>query len=385
MNIDTWSVIFGYCGIKEIKNIIKICKKFNEIIHSYKYILFLSDEDKKNLLEIVSNTNIFYDNNICYNFLCFKEKMNITKILINMNDINYDIEYFIHLSACNNNIEFMKLLIKYHRDNQLGYEKYKFNPIHEAIINNGITIVKLLLEDGKVDPTFNNNYTLTWASSYNHIKIVKLLLKDSRVNPCDDNNNALKMAYIKNNKEIVRLLLKDPRVNINHKKNIKKLLDKNVTTCLNKFCYTHPSCFQKRMNNIKNTLNVYNCENYMHNAVCDNHIEIIKLLIKFYHENKLDYITHYDGCHNSVSEALICNNFKIVKLFLKDNKIDPIFNNNYVLMIASIYNQKEIVNILLKDSRIDPSINNNNAIKLAHMIGNKKIVKILLKDSRVKL
>jgi len=73
-------------------------------------------------------------------------------------------------------------------------------------------VVKLLLKDRRVDPTFDNNYPIRIASCYGHYHVVKLLLKKGEVNPADMNNYALRMAGNDGHLEVVKLLLSDPRV-----------------------------------------------------------------------------------------------------------------------------------------------------------------------------
>jgi len=42
-------------------------------------------------------------------------------------------------------------------------------------------VVKLLLQDERVDPSDNNNWAIQMASKNGHIEVVKLLLQDKRV------------------------------------------------------------------------------------------------------------------------------------------------------------------------------------------------------------
>jgi len=74
-------------------------------------------------------------------------------------------------------------------------------------------IVKLLLADSRVDPTYGYmNLPFRQAARNGHIEIVKLLLKDPRTDPSDDENLALHLAKSQGHTEIVKLLLADPRV-----------------------------------------------------------------------------------------------------------------------------------------------------------------------------
>ena len=61
----------------------------------------------------------------------------------------------------------------------------------------------------------SNNYAIRQASMNGHIEIVRLLLKDGRVDPSDLNNWAIREASIYGHTDIVKLLLDDPRVRKN--------------------------------------------------------------------------------------------------------------------------------------------------------------------------
>jgi ankyrin repeat protein len=59
----------------------------------------------------------------------------------------------------------------------------------------------------EVDPSIHSNLLLRTASGGRHAEIVRLLLNDPRVNPSDNNNDALSWAVMSENYEIVRMLL----------------------------------------------------------------------------------------------------------------------------------------------------------------------------------
>ena len=73
---------------------------------------------------------------------------------------------------------------------------------NKACKYNHIEIVKLLLQDPRVDPCDKYNITII---------VVKLLLQDSRVDPSDHNNLAIRWASQNGHIEVVKLLLQDPR------------------------------------------------------------------------------------------------------------------------------------------------------------------------------
>lgn len=85
-----------------------------------------------------------------------------------------------------------------------------------------IEIVKLLLQDPRVDPADEKNLAIIYASQNGYFEIVQLLLQDPRVDPSDIGNvdfnyknAAITEAFNNNHMKIVDLLLEDPRV-VNH-------------------------------------------------------------------------------------------------------------------------------------------------------------------------
>jgi ankyrin repeat protein len=74
--------------------------------------------------------------------------------------------------------------------------------IREASRQGYSTIVRLLLETGKVDPTDNNNWAIKWASANGHIEVVKLLL-DYGADPTHDNDWAITNAGTEEIKDLL--------------------------------------------------------------------------------------------------------------------------------------------------------------------------------------
>ena len=82
----------------------------------------------------------------------------------------------------------------------------------EAVEQNKIEKVKALLINKKLDPSFNRNICIKYASSEGYSEIVKILLKDDRVDPAWTKNYAITAAYDNKHFDIVNLLWKDQRV-----------------------------------------------------------------------------------------------------------------------------------------------------------------------------
>jgi len=127
-----------------------------------------------------------------------------------------------HIISKNGNVEIMKLLLEDGRiDPELGgfVEEMDFlPPLHISSKLGHIEIVKLLLEDGRADPNANDNheyYTpLMFACGENRIEIVKLLLNNPRVDINEVDSRSLNCLYIccvSNHYELVEIILTDPR------------------------------------------------------------------------------------------------------------------------------------------------------------------------------
>lgn len=74
---------------------------------------------------------------------------------------------------------------------------------------------------------------------------------------------------------------------------------------------------------------------------------------------------------------------EIVNVFLEDGRADPTTNNNESLLVAVREGHDEVVRVLLEDGRVNPTINNNEILFLAVRGGHDKVVKVLLEDGRI--
>ena len=89
----------------------------------------------------------------------------------------------------------------------------KTEEFREAIENNDIKTIQLLLKDKNVEPNFFDNYAICYASKKGYFKVVKLLLNEPSVCPAGDNNYSIRYASKNGHINLVKLLLKDERVN----------------------------------------------------------------------------------------------------------------------------------------------------------------------------
>ncbi len=81
-----------------------------------------------------------------------------------------------------------------------------------AVENGKIEVVKLLLQDKRVDPSANHNHAIRWAIEKGFSDVVEILLQDNRVNPSDFGNAAIRETSENGFFDLVKLLLKDKRV-----------------------------------------------------------------------------------------------------------------------------------------------------------------------------
>lgn len=75
-------------------------------------------------------------------------------------------------------------------------------------------LVAMLLQDERVDPSAKDDFAICHASGNGHMEVVELLLKDRRVNPAARDNSAIRHASGNGHQEIVRLLVQDDRVDL---------------------------------------------------------------------------------------------------------------------------------------------------------------------------
>lgn len=166
----------------------------------------------------------------------------------------------------------------------------------------------------------------------NNLKLIKKLLLYPDVDASNSDNYPIK--YASRNAEIVQLLLADQRV------------DPTVG------------------------------KNYLiRNAAQNGHISIIKLLLN---DSRI--------CKNIVLKYVVkYNHLSIVKMILTNNffNINPSMDDNILIILASQNGSVDMMKILLKDPRVDPSACENTAIIHASEKGNVEVVKLLLLDPRV--
>lgn len=83
-----------------------------------------------------------------------------------------------------------------------------------ASIHGYVKIIDWLLPDPRIDPSANNDKAICFSAANGHIEVVKRLLTNQKVNPSANDNYALGWASRNGHLEVVKLLLADPRLDL---------------------------------------------------------------------------------------------------------------------------------------------------------------------------
>jgi ankyrin repeat protein len=197
-------------------------------------------------------------------------------------------------------------------------------------------IVRLLLQDYRVDPGVNENMPLGQACREGHTEIVKLLLAHDGVDPAGDGNYAVIAAAMSGHTEIVRLLLADPRVDPS---------DQNNNALLSP-CQT-------------------------------GYTSVIRLLLA---DPRVDPTANNHEC---IANACEGGYPKTVRLLLDDGRADPMAQGNVLRCVTSYCPEAPaVLRMLLADPRVDLSRNDGEdgykALQLAKKERGPEMVRLLL-------
>ncbi len=88
---------------------------------------------------------------------------------------------------------------------------YSQNIFLGVCASGSLELVKLFLDNPRVDPSVLDNSSLMIACHFEKMDILQLLLSDPRIRPGDYDNIAIRHAYIYGTKNSINLLLADPR------------------------------------------------------------------------------------------------------------------------------------------------------------------------------
>ena len=189
-----------------------------------------------------------------------------------------------------------------------------------------LDLLKYLISNHYIDPSFCNDLAIARASKYGHVGIVEYLLNFNRVNP--SNNNTANTTV-------------DPSADDNY--------------AIQKYAINYS----------------------IGKASEHGHIDICKMLLA---DPRVDPSA---GKNYAMGKASEKGHVNIVKLLLADPRVDPSASGNYAIRFASEDGHVDIVKLLLADPRVDPSADDYFAFKTASQNGHVDIVKLLLEDSGV--
>jgi ankyrin repeat protein len=115
------------------------------------------------------------------------------------------------INACNRgNIDKVKELLKDPSIQNILPKRQINRALVAASTYGHADIVKLLLQDGRFDPSYEKNWAIEIACENGHEDVVELLLQDERTNPSNC-NCSLKWASKNGHIKVVEMLLQDGR------------------------------------------------------------------------------------------------------------------------------------------------------------------------------
>ena len=212
--------------------------------------------------------------------------------------------------------------------------KTALNTICKDLIdsNTHLEIVKILIQDKRVDPSTNDNWAIRSASLNGYLEIVKILMQDKRVDPSARDNCAIRYASRNGHSEIVKILMQDKRVD--------------------------PSAD----------------DNYaiMWASQC-NHPETVKILMQ---DKRVDPSAESNFAIIYASQN---GHLEIVKILMQDERVDPSASSNRAIIYASQNDHLEIVKILIP--KIDlGKITDDKILNLAKYINDRDNEKAIFEE-----
>lgn len=206
--------------LKNYKSISLTCKKFRYVA----YELFPFDNFLYKLPNKIVKSPLFFQNLMrkiksnhkiryfaVFDYACTKGYVEVVKLLLNDYKVDpSDYSNYAIRGAISEGCEQVVKLLL--KDERVNPNACSGFPISEAIEKGYTNTIKVLLNDKRVDFTFYNEDSIVSVSKWNKKKILELLLKDGRTNPNLNHNAALEWAHFRGYVEIARLLLNDERV-----------------------------------------------------------------------------------------------------------------------------------------------------------------------------
>ncbi|KAJ3082092.1 hypothetical protein HDU99_003666 [Rhizoclosmatium hyalinum] len=212
--------------------------------------------------------------------------------------------------------------------------------------SNVLGIIRVVLQDLRINPGDDDCYILQMAAEYGHGKIVQLLLTDPRVDPSVDTNYAIRNCCTSpdlgdflsgDNLSVYRHLLADPRVD-------PSVLDNEAIRTSSR-------------NGLADGVRFLLADLRVDASACDN--EAVRMAAREGH-------------------------VYVIRLLLMDPRVNPAANHNEAIRIAAKNGRADVVQVLLADPRVNPlSGGEESAVMLALKWNHVDVLDLLVLDNRV--
>lgn len=257
-----------------------------------------------------------------------------------------------------------EMILKDDRVNNLPPDFLKNRLLESVSKENASKIVKVLLADSRINPSYASNSAFYTTCVNGYVESVEAFLECERFVLSKDYSFILSASAEKGHSEVVKLLLKDGRLNPGWKSNmaIWKAAN-NGDTAIVELLLADPRVDPSDHDNMAIIA-----------ALICGHIDIVKLLLT----DKRVVVSEYN-----FEDVVRKSNVEIVRILLEDGRVNPSFDNNLPIRIATKNGNDRIVRLLLADDRVDPTINNNELLDIALNEGRYDIVELLKRDKRV--
>lgn len=241
----------------------------------------------------------------------------------------------------------------------------------EAIRQNAIELVKVMLMDPSIDPMDvgdsppENPYLrvpIKLAAERNHVVILKMLLDDPRVDPAVGENAALKSALSHSKAEAAEILLSNPK----------------VTPEAGSLAYAIIGNEYDLFEKILPQVDPSDLDNQA--VIVASEKGRIEMLNRLLQDPRVDPSAKGNA---ALTEAARNGHLDVVNRLLQDPRVNPAAQGNRTLIIAANGGHLDVINRLLEDPRVDPGAQGSLALVAAVQNNDVGLVERLLQDPRV--
>ncbi|KAJ3022521.1 UNVERIFIED_CONTAM: hypothetical protein HDU68_009057 [Siphonaria sp. JEL0065] len=233
-----------------------------------------------------------------------------------------------------------------------------------------VEVLKLLIKDKRVEVGVVQKSTAELSANVIEIvfmslpelkcaSIVKVLLEDGRANPSYNNNNALLVAVKKGYTTVVELLIKDKRVEVGVvQKSTAELSANVIEIALMSLPELKCASIVKVLLEDGRVDPSYNNNNALLVAVEKGYTTVVELLIKdervqVERVQKLISLSSFNLIEMAIVLGPSLSRRNLVKLLLDDGKVDPCHDGNRALVLAVEKGYLDVVELLLMDTRVN--------------------------------